>query len=38
MESKEDAALREQLIANIMRSMDAISDNIKELKKDVEEL
>jgi hypothetical protein len=38
MESKEDAALREQLIANIMRSIDIINDNIEELKKDVEEL
>ena len=38
MESKEDAALREQLIADIMRSISIINDNIEELKKDVEEL
>jgi len=38
MESKEDAQLREELIAGIMHSMSIISDNIEELKKDVKEL
>ena len=37
-ESKEDATLREQLIASIMHSISIINDNIEELKKDVEEL
>ena len=37
-ESKEDAALREQLIASIMHSISIINNNIEELKKDVEEL
>jgi hypothetical protein len=37
-ESKEDAALREELIASIMRSIDIINSNIEELKNDVKEL
>ena len=37
-ESKEDAALREQLIASIMNSIDIINRNIEELKQDVKEL
>jgi hypothetical protein len=37
-ESKEDAALREQLIASIMHSIDIITNNIEELKQDVKEL
>ena len=38
MESKEDAQLREELIASIMHSISIINNNIEELKKDVEEL
>lgn len=37
-ESKEDAALREQLIADIMHSISIINNNIEELKKDAKEL
>lgn len=37
-ESKEDAALREELIASIMHSIDIINSNIEELKQDVKEL
>jgi len=37
-ESKEDAALREELIISIMHSINVINENIEELKKDVKEL
>jgi hypothetical protein len=37
-ESKEDAQLREELIASIMHSISIINDNIEELKKDAKEL
>jgi hypothetical protein len=37
-ESKEDAQLREELIASIMNSISIINDNIEELKKDAKEL
>jgi len=37
-ESKEDAQLREELIASIMHSISVINSNIKELKKDDKEL
>jgi hypothetical protein len=37
-ESKEDAALREELVASIMHSISVISSNIEELKKDAKEL
>jgi hypothetical protein len=37
-ESKEDAALREELVASIMKSINTISANIEELKKDDKEL
>jgi hypothetical protein len=37
-ESKEDAQLREELIASIMHSISVISANIEELKKDDKEL
>jgi hypothetical protein len=36
-ESKEDMALREQLIADIMHSISIINSNIEELKKDAKE-
>jgi hypothetical protein len=37
-ESKEDAVLREELVASIMNSISIISANIEELKKDDKEL
>ena len=37
-ESKEDAQLREELIASIMHSISVINSNIEELKNDDKEL